>query len=130
MAQQRPLTTRRRIGLLPMRERFVAVALLGCSLLPPGAILVGRFAASDDDSFLVLLGQRPALAVVLAALMAVLVLFLWERPRALSPAAYGAQLRQRLQEVQAVYHRALARQQEEHPDADPDAVDPQQPPER
>ncbi len=112
------LSMRTRFGLLPIRERVVVALLLGCGLLPAVALLSAQFADPNDASWLVLLGRHPALAVALAAALGVFIVFLWERPRVSSPAAYLAQLRQRLQEVQSAYYQALSRHvREEYPDA-------------
>jgi hypothetical protein len=89
-----------RFARLPARSRWFVRALLSCAAIPAVAGLV---AAQGDSDLAGLLAAHPEAVQAAAALLAVVVLLVFEPPRSISPPDYVRQLRARFLELQSAF---------------------------
>ena len=89
---------------------MVLLALLACAVAPGVASL---YAAFGETPLAAALGAHRAALPFMALLFAGAVVFVFERPRSASPAAYARQLRDRFLEVQSSFDGALRRREGE-----------------
>ena len=98
-----------RIRLLPRPVLLLAFLLFLSSLAPAAAEVASILGTASGPAWLGALADHPALVCGFELAAALGALFLLERPRSGSPAAYARQLRDRLAAVQADFDGALRR---------------------
>ncbi len=103
-----------RLNLLPLPERSFVLLLLGSCLFPAVLTLYAEWLDVEGLTLPGRLGQHPMALWMLACALSLSGCLLLEPPRGVSPRAYVAQLRARLQQVQVTYAASVRPKQEQH----------------
>jgi hypothetical protein len=96
-----------RLSSLQRRERSFLLILFGCALLPTAVALAAAVRGASD------VARLSVMSLLAGAVLALVALVAFERPRSTSPAAYAQQLKARLARMQAGCIPALKWQSQE-----------------